>query len=123
MQSEYSKVSGFPCSAQQCDILCWLGQYFFMEVPANKQTFVRMHVFAYYNLRGLTLLYAQLLTSMADHLSPIQTTDPVCPTTPLSNAYLIPPISDFFGHKPPPPSPTENVLCTEDNGSQDSLSM
>jgi len=80
-----------------------------------------MHIFASYNLHGLTLLYAQLLTSIADHLSPLQTTDPVCPTTHLSNAYLITPISGFFAHKLPPQ--IENLLCAGDNGSQHSLSM
>jgi hypothetical protein len=63
-----------------------LWRYF--QTCKKTQTFVRMNIFAYYNLRGLTLRYAQLLTSIGDHLSPIQTTDPVCPTTHLSNAYL-----------------------------------
>ena len=45
-----------------------------------------MHILAHYNLCGLTLLYAQLLTCIGDHLSPLRTKDPVCPTTYLSNA-------------------------------------
>ena len=60
----------------------------YFETCKQTQTLVRMHIFAYYNLRGLILRYAQLLTSIGDHLSPIQTTEPVCPTTHPSNAYL-----------------------------------
>ena len=114
MQSEYSNLSGVPCSGQQCDILCWMGQYFFMKILSNllkkKKNYGCTYLHINYNLCGLTLLYAQLLTSIGDHLSPLQTKDPVCPTTHLSNADLITPISGFFAQKLPLPQDWKRTL-------------
>jgi hypothetical protein len=39
-QSEYSNMTGVPSSAQKCDIVCWLGQYFCVEITAHKHKYM-----------------------------------------------------------------------------------